>query len=552
MKLPRPRAAVLFLLLQAGTEICNILGDWAAMRGGRIVGQFEMNLGDILALHELWLNTGGVDGSQADFSARGQEFWTEDDRMVILGEQQVTRLVDMIGPHDKNILSSRDLRNARFDAADLSDAQFLGCSLEGATFVGANIARTHFDRSNLSRCDFSGAAGEDPSFREANLSYANLGYASLPGASLESSNLEHCTLTDSNLSNGYLRHAKAASAFVERANLTSADLTGGDFAHAAMANAILEHAQIHNAKFDDADLFGANLSSVVGNGMSAERARMTRVRFSGCKLENAKFHDSVMQGAVFDNAHIANAVFDRADLREYSWNELQMVDEGETDEKSEKSKVGKKNLTGAERGKRAKGTRDLAGRRRMVLVARRVSPSANGAVFTNCRFFGAWINAFLLPQLATQIVRSAINVEGATVHDKGCVFIAHASEDLDAALEMYAGLVSHGLVPWIDKRDLKVGEEWKRVIPLTIERSKAVIVCLSRISIEKRGYIQNEFRLALDTLSSLPFGQVFILPVRLEECDVPVEFQGFHWVDYWNSDSLSRIVHALKEPRKDL
>ena len=48
-----------------------------------------------------------------------------------------------------------------------------------------------------------------------------------------------------------------------------------------------------------------------------------------------------------------------------------------------------------------------------------------------------------------------------------------------------------------------------------------VIVCLSDHSITKQGFVQKEIRFALDIADEHPPGRIFIIPVRLVDCDVP-------------------------------
>lgn len=50
--------------------------------------------------------------------------------------------------------------------------------------------------------------------------------------------------------------------------------------------------------------------------------------------------------------------------------------------------------------------------------------------------------------------------------------------------------------------------------------------------VRKRGYVQDEFRLAREELRRLPLRQRFIIPVRIDDCEVPVEFLEFHYLNY--------------------
>jgi formylglycine-generating enzyme required for sulfatase activity len=69
------------------------------------------------------------------------------------------------------------------------------------------------------------------------------------------------------------------------------------------------------------------------------------------------------------------------------------------------------------------------------------------------------------------------------------------------------------------------------------------------------GYVQNEFRLALNALAQRPQEQVYLIPVRLEECRVPelrdpdlgLSMGNHHWVDLFAENGLDRLVQALTD-----
>ncbi len=80
------------------------------------------------------------------------------------------------------------------------------------------------------------------------------------------------------------------------------------------------------------------------------------------------------------------------------------------------------------------------------------------------------------------------------------------------------------------------GQEWQIEIPRAVKNSDVVLVCLSSQSITKEGFVQKEFKFALDAADEKPEGTIFIIPVRLENCDVPERINKFHWVDLHSED----------------
>ncbi len=101
------------------------------------------------------------------------------------------------------------------------------------------------------------------------------------------------------------------------------------------------------------------------------------------------------------------------------------------------------------------------------------------------------------------------------------VFLCHASDDKPVVRELYERLQSEGFDPWLDEENLFPGQDWKYEISRAVRNSDVVLVCLSENSVSKTGYVQREIKVALDVADEQPEGAIFIVPVKLEECDVP-------------------------------
>jgi len=103
------------------------------------------------------------------------------------------------------------------------------------------------------------------------------------------------------------------------------------------------------------------------------------------------------------------------------------------------------------------------------------------------------------------------------------VFLAYAEEDRADVKRLFNSLRDAGLDPWMDQEKLLPGENWPRSIERAIESSDFFCVCFSQRSVGKLGYFQSEIRYALDIATYVPFGEIFLVPVRLGECVVPPE-----------------------------
>jgi len=97
----------------------------------------------------------------------------------------------------------------------------------------------------------------------------------------------------------------------------------------------------------------------------------------------------------------------------------------------------------------------------------------------------------------------------------------------------------------MDKKDLLPGQNWEVMINSTLRKADFIILLLSSRSLGKRGYVQKEFRIALDYLQEKLDSDVYIIPVKIDSCEVPDKLQKLHWVDYSIDDYLLRILDAI-------
>jgi len=101
------------------------------------------------------------------------------------------------------------------------------------------------------------------------------------------------------------------------------------------------------------------------------------------------------------------------------------------------------------------------------------------------------------------------------------VFLCHSSADKPGVRDLFRRLVKDGCEPWLDEEKLLPGQRWAEEIPRAVRNSDVVVVCMSQLATAKRGYLQKEIAFALDVALEEPEGSIFLIPARLEECEVP-------------------------------
>lgn len=127
------------------------------------------------------------------------------------------------------------------------------------------------------------------------------------------------------------------------------------------------------------------------------------------------------------------------------------------------------------------------------------------------------------------------------------VFLCHSSGDKPAVRALYHRLlVAAGYIsPWLDEEDLLPGQRWEDEIPAAVRHSDVVLVCLSNESINRSGYVQKEIGVALDVADRQPEGTIFLIPVKLEECQTPNRLSHLHYVNLFEDKGFERLIRAL-------
>jgi len=132
------------------------------------------------------------------------------------------------------------------------------------------------------------------------------------------------------------------------------------------------------------------------------------------------------------------------------------------------------------------------------------------------------------------------------------VFLSYASEDRQPVRMLYQYLVNAGFDVWMDEKKLLPGQDWDLEIHNALHEADAVIVVFSKNMVKKEGYIQRELRLALDRSQEKPDGTIYLIPARLEECDIPRKWGHLHYIDLNRGDSGRVLIEALNRRANSL
>ena len=127
------------------------------------------------------------------------------------------------------------------------------------------------------------------------------------------------------------------------------------------------------------------------------------------------------------------------------------------------------------------------------------------------------------------------------------LFCSYARPDRERVIAYYDHLVSNGFNVWIDCRHLVAGQDWNREIKRALEKSTIILFFMSTVSVNRRGYVQKELKLALDKCQEKLVGDIFLVPILLDELpELPDGVKALQCVRTWEGDPRRDIEEAVR------
>jgi hypothetical protein len=145
-----------------------------------------------------------------------------------------------------------------------------------------------------------------------------------------------------------------------------------------------------------------------------------------------------------------------------------------------------------------------------------------------------------------------LNRDRQVKNDEKC-FLSYAREDAPSAQKLYEGLSAAGASVWYDKESLKPGQKWEVAITKAIRASRYFIALLSSKSVTKKGFVQREIGEALAVLSEYPEDEVYLLPLRLDDCRPSHErMRELQWLDLFPNweEGIAKLIRSLEIPAR--
>jgi len=122
------------------------------------------------------------------------------------------------------------------------------------------------------------------------------------------------------------------------------------------------------------------------------------------------------------------------------------------------------------------------------------------------------------------------------------IFVAHSSKDSGVSKRITESLKQRGLEVWYDEWEIKVGDSITQKISDGLEQGDFLVVVLSRNSVVSR-WVQKELSAALQM-------GMFVLPVRINGCKIPVFLRDIRYADFRKGfrQGLDELLDAIVTP----
>lgn len=119
------------------------------------------------------------------------------------------------------------------------------------------------------------------------------------------------------------------------------------------------------------------------------------------------------------------------------------------------------------------------------------------------------------------------------------IFFSYSRDDSEFVLTLAKNLRQSGANIWLDQLDIKPGTRWDKSIEAALKNSSTLLVILSKNSVESTN-VMDEVSFALEENKT-------VVPVLLEECDIPFRLRRLQFADFSKDQSkgLKTLAEAL-------
>ena len=132
--------------------------------------------------------------------------------------------------------------------------------------------------------------------------------------------------------------------------------------------------------------------------------------------------------------------------------------------------------------------------------------------------------------------------------ERDAIFISYAREDEVAARRIADTLEEAGISVWLDRDRIQHGHDWSQKIQANISRCSLFFPLTSHQTHERReGVFLAEWRWAEERTHRLQPGEIFIIPIPIDDSPVPDRFGSKHYEVFPDGKLPSEFVRWIKK-----
>src|SRR5687768_9745318 len=126
------------------------------------------------------------------------------------------------------------------------------------------------------------------------------------------------------------------------------------------------------------------------------------------------------------------------------------------------------------------------------------------------------------------------------------VFLWHAPEDSAVVSQAYNKFKKISWIKaWLGDERLIGGQERTRAVRNAVYNADVVILFLSTFSTTSAGYVQRDLRMVMDRDLDMPEGTIFVIPLRLNQCEMPYGLEKRTHIDYFPPNKRNSAYNKL-------
>ncbi len=128
----------------------------------------------------------------------------------------------------------------------------------------------------------------------------------------------------------------------------------------------------------------------------------------------------------------------------------------------------------------------------------------------------------------------------------------YSSPDRAIVEAIHAKLLEVGVQSWMDTKRIIAGDDWEKEILTALNNSSLVLIFLSNSSVTRLGYFQKEVKYALERAYEKPDGELFIIPIKLDDCAIPDALRIYQYVDFSTSKEKGwkELIRSINTKQK--